>query len=86
MTITNRKIKCPKCGGSPFSFIEIGICSATFAAKDGKPIREVLQEHLENHLRVEAFCDICHHQWTIKGVQQVTDLVDIDEWYGKTPK
>lgn len=70
-----KRIKCPKCGGSPDSFLELyrdhGI---SFYMEDGKLEREGILEPGEPY-KVEALCGTCGHQWRLRGVMQITDLI-----------
>lgn len=67
--------KCPKCKSPPIFFTEVWKNSTIqFEVTDGK-IEEVGYKEPGEPYCVEATCS-CGHRWRLRGVTQITDLVE----------
>ena len=74
--------KCPKCRRLPIIYLEMWAGhSIEFAAVDGVPEKEGnLEAGSPTHVIAECGCG---HMWRLRGVLQITDVVDTTEILGE---
>lgn len=70
-----RQCACPKCKGKQLTLVELWKNhSINFDYDSGKIIGDGNLE-VGAPYKVEANCNKCNHRWTLKGVKQITDIV-----------
>jgi ssDNA-binding Zn-finger/Zn-ribbon topoisomerase 1 len=74
--IVETKAKCPKCKSTDLNLVEVWEDSAIHWQQiDGKIERDNGSLEPGNAFKVQATCMKCKHWWTIKGAQQIDDIV-----------
>ena len=67
--------KCPKCGKLPGYYFEIWTGHRLFDAENGIPSTETDDADPGDPTHVVAGCDNCGHEWRLRGVIQITELM-----------